>query len=115
MTKSSHPLALHPQNLGTCRARWFKWLERELTDRKVRGSNPTSASRLPLSRLGRPGSIPALVLPPGGMAARHQKARFQVILSQNQTDLQISVFIEISLIWVQVEHKVDRNSGTAST
>ncbi|KAG5453579.1 hypothetical protein CSKR_109533 [Clonorchis sinensis] len=25
-----------------------KWLERELTDRKVRGSNPTCASRLPL-------------------------------------------------------------------
>ncbi|KAG5453630.1 hypothetical protein CSKR_111585 [Clonorchis sinensis] len=25
-------------------ARWFKWSERESTDRKVRGSNPTSAS-----------------------------------------------------------------------
>ncbi|KAG5454059.1 hypothetical protein CSKR_102024 [Clonorchis sinensis] len=48
-------------------------LERERTDRKVRGSNPTSASRLPLSRLGQPGSIPALVLPSGGMAARHGK------------------------------------------
>ncbi|KER23706.1 hypothetical protein T265_08471 [Opisthorchis viverrini] len=34
------------------RARWPKWLEREFTDRKVRGSNPTSATRLPLSRLG---------------------------------------------------------------
>ncbi|KER30515.1 hypothetical protein T265_03123 [Opisthorchis viverrini] len=39
-----------------------KWLEREFTDRKVRGSNPTSASRLPLSRLGQPGSIPALLI-----------------------------------------------------
>ncbi|KAG5445375.1 hypothetical protein CSKR_104637 [Clonorchis sinensis] len=48
-------------------------LERERTDRKVRGSNPASASRLPLSRLGKPGSIPALVLPSGGMAARHRK------------------------------------------
>ncbi|KAG5450497.1 hypothetical protein CSKR_109095 [Clonorchis sinensis] len=48
-------------------------LERERTDRKVRGSNPVSASRLPLSRLGQPGSIPALVLPSGGMAARHRK------------------------------------------
>ncbi|KAG5455066.1 hypothetical protein CSKR_104572, partial [Clonorchis sinensis] len=48
-------------------------LERERTDRKVRGSNPTSASRLPLSRLGQPGSIPALVLPSGGMATRHRK------------------------------------------
>ncbi|KER23350.1 hypothetical protein T265_08760 [Opisthorchis viverrini] len=55
------------------RARWPKWLEREFTDRKVCGSNPTSASRLPLSRLGQPGSIPVLVLPSGGMAARHRK------------------------------------------
>ncbi|GAA55658.1 hypothetical protein CLF_108583 [Clonorchis sinensis] len=55
------------------RARRPKWLERELTDRKVRGSNPTSASRLPLSRLGQPGSIPALVQPSGGMAVRHRK------------------------------------------
>ncbi|KAG5444579.1 hypothetical protein CSKR_108055 [Clonorchis sinensis] len=37
--------------------RWLKWLECEFTDRKVRGSNPTSASRLPLSRLGQPGNI----------------------------------------------------------
>ncbi|KAG5445169.1 hypothetical protein CSKR_103341 [Clonorchis sinensis] len=39
----------------------------------------------------------------------------QVSLWQNQTDLQISVFIELSPIWVQVEHKVDGNSGTAPT
>ncbi|KAG5444907.1 hypothetical protein CSKR_103580 [Clonorchis sinensis] len=48
-------------------ARWPKWLERKITDRKVRGSNPTSASRLPLSSLGQPGSIPALVFPSGSM------------------------------------------------
>ncbi|KAG5445102.1 hypothetical protein CSKR_104004 [Clonorchis sinensis] len=48
------------------------WLQREFTDRKVRGSNPTSASRLPLSRLEQPGSIPAFVLPSGSMAARHR-------------------------------------------
>ncbi|KAG5452220.1 hypothetical protein CSKR_114348 [Clonorchis sinensis] len=47
--------------------------EREFTDRKVRGSNPTSASRLPLSRFGQPDSIPAPVLPLGGMAARRRK------------------------------------------
>ncbi|KAG5453166.1 hypothetical protein CSKR_106996 [Clonorchis sinensis] len=41
-------------------ARWPKWLEREFTDRKVRGSNPTSNSRLPLSRFGQPGSVQAL-------------------------------------------------------
>ncbi|KER23417.1 hypothetical protein T265_08690 [Opisthorchis viverrini] len=54
-------------------ARWTKWLEREFTDRKIRGSNPTSATRLLLSRLGRPGSIPDVVTP-CGMAARHRKA-----------------------------------------
>ncbi|KER23929.1 hypothetical protein T265_14528, partial [Opisthorchis viverrini] len=48
--------------------RWPKWLERGFTDRKVRGSNPTFASRLPLSRLGQPDSIPTLVQPSGGMA-----------------------------------------------
>ncbi|KAG5442716.1 hypothetical protein CSKR_108023 [Clonorchis sinensis] len=44
-----------------------------LGDRKLRGSNPTSASRRPLSGLGQPGSIPLLVLPSGGMAAKHRK------------------------------------------
>ncbi|KAG5455238.1 hypothetical protein CSKR_106460 [Clonorchis sinensis] len=53
--------------------RWLRWLEREFTDRKVRGSNPTSACRLPLSRLGHAGSIPALVLLSDGMAAGHRK------------------------------------------
>ncbi|KAG5455100.1 hypothetical protein CSKR_107358 [Clonorchis sinensis] len=63
-----------PGRFCSCRsARWLKWLEREFTDRKVRGSNPISASRLPLSRLGQPGSIPALVLPSGSMAARHRR------------------------------------------
>ncbi|KAG5454893.1 AAA ATPase midasin [Clonorchis sinensis] len=54
-------------------ARWPQSLEREFTDRTVRGSNPTSASRLPMSRLGQPGSIPGLVQPSGGMAVRHRK------------------------------------------
>ncbi|KAG5444023.1 hypothetical protein CSKR_106202 [Clonorchis sinensis] len=50
-----------------------KWLEREFTERKDRGSNPTSASRLPLSRLRQPGSVLALVQPSGGMAVRHRR------------------------------------------
>ncbi|KAG5442525.1 hypothetical protein CSKR_113378 [Clonorchis sinensis] len=50
-----------------------QWLEREFTDRKVRGSNLTSASRLLLSRLEQRGGISTLVLPLGGMAARHRK------------------------------------------
>ncbi|KAG5441921.1 hypothetical protein CSKR_106366, partial [Clonorchis sinensis] len=57
-------------NAGFQRARWIKWLEREFTNRKVRGSNPTSASQLHLSRLGQPGSIRAHVLLSGVMAAR---------------------------------------------
>ncbi|KAG5452464.1 hypothetical protein CSKR_110234 [Clonorchis sinensis] len=84
-------------------ARWFKWLEREFTDHKVRGSNPTSASGLPLSRLEQPGSIPALVLPSGGMAAKHRRG------SENRITTQLNVFVEIRSIWVQVEHKVDRS------
>ncbi|KAG5446221.1 hypothetical protein CSKR_112499 [Clonorchis sinensis] len=51
----------------------WMWLEREFTDRKVRSSNLTSASQLPLSRVGQPGSIPALVLHSGSRAARHRK------------------------------------------
>ncbi|KAG5443802.1 Secretion-regulating guanine nucleotide exchange factor [Clonorchis sinensis] len=64
---------LHKAWLHGSGARWLKWLEREFTDRKVRGSNPISASRLPLSRFGQPGNISALVHPSGGMAARHRK------------------------------------------
>ncbi|KAG5444718.1 hypothetical protein CSKR_112903 [Clonorchis sinensis] len=43
------------------------------TDRKIHSSNSTSASCLPLSSLGQPGSTPALLLPSGGMAVRHRK------------------------------------------
>ncbi|KAG5443389.1 hypothetical protein CSKR_108171 [Clonorchis sinensis] len=56
---------------------WFYGDEKdqwyEFTDRKVHGSNPTSASELPYSRLGRPDSIQALVLSSGDMATRHPK------------------------------------------
>ncbi|KAG5449561.1 hypothetical protein CSKR_101555 [Clonorchis sinensis] len=48
------------------------WLECDFTARRVRGSNPTSVSRRPLSRHEQPGSIPALVLSPGGMVAGHR-------------------------------------------
>ncbi|KAG5444596.1 hypothetical protein CSKR_100700 [Clonorchis sinensis] len=53
--------------------RWPKCLEREFTDRKVRVSNPTSASRLSLYRLWKPGSILALVSSSGGMTVTHRK------------------------------------------
>ncbi|KER21416.1 hypothetical protein T265_10259 [Opisthorchis viverrini] len=44
--------------MGTSRV--ALWLERDFTDRKVLDSNTTSASRLPLPRLGQPGNIPAI-------------------------------------------------------
>ncbi|KER22963.1 LOW QUALITY PROTEIN: hypothetical protein T265_14739 [Opisthorchis viverrini] len=47
-------------------ARLLKWLERKFTD-------PTSASRISMSRLGQPGTIPVLVLPLDDMAVRHRK------------------------------------------
>ncbi|GAA52366.1 hypothetical protein CLF_107933, partial [Clonorchis sinensis] len=43
-------------------------LAREFNDRMVRGSHPTSTSRLPLSRPGEPGSMSVFVLPSDGMA-----------------------------------------------
>ncbi|KAG5443013.1 hypothetical protein CSKR_113258 [Clonorchis sinensis] len=46
-----------------------QWLEREFTDWKVRVRTPLCTSTAP----GQPGSIPALVLPSGSMATRHQK------------------------------------------
>ncbi|KER30232.1 hypothetical protein T265_03289 [Opisthorchis viverrini] len=50
-----------------------QWSEREFTDRKARGSNPTFASQLPLSWFRKTGSIPAVVFPSGSMTARHRK------------------------------------------
>ncbi|KER24221.1 hypothetical protein T265_08067 [Opisthorchis viverrini] len=71
---------------------WARWLS-GYCDRKVRGSNPTSASRLPLSRLGPPGSILALVLPSGGMAVRHRK---DVTLERFPTKIDIQEVKSIS-------------------
>ncbi|KER30005.1 hypothetical protein T265_03485 [Opisthorchis viverrini] len=62
-TYTVHSTPYGSKHLGVLRARRLKCLEREFTDRKVRGSNPTSVSRLPLSRLRQPGSIPAPVPP----------------------------------------------------
>ncbi|KER29163.1 hypothetical protein T265_13438, partial [Opisthorchis viverrini] len=64
-----HSWQRNPKATG---ARSTKWLEREFTDPKLRGSNPTSTSRIPSYRLWQPGSIPALVPPFCGMVARNQ-------------------------------------------
>ncbi|KAG5445779.1 hypothetical protein CSKR_114032 [Clonorchis sinensis] len=78
------------------------WLEREFADRKVRGSNPTSASRLPLSRFGQPGSISALVQPSGGMTVRHRRGatgeRFLLCQRGNLAVSQPSCFLRLK--WV---------------
>ncbi|KER21796.1 hypothetical protein T265_09956 [Opisthorchis viverrini] len=58
---------------------WTKWKGSEFADQKVRGSNPTSASRIPLSRLGQPGSTPALVPPSCSMAARQLNASHKYV------------------------------------
>ncbi|KAG5453260.1 hypothetical protein CSKR_108466 [Clonorchis sinensis] len=67
---------------------WPKWLELQFIDQKVRGSNPTSASRLPLSRLGQPGSIPALVQASSGMAVGNERVlqpnNFEIFTPENQ-------------------------------
>ncbi|KAG5440990.1 hypothetical protein CSKR_109692 [Clonorchis sinensis] len=63
-------LDFKPPKIG---ARYGHWLERESTVRNVCDSDPASASRLLLFRLGQPGSTSALVLPLGCVAARHIK------------------------------------------
>ena len=53
------------------------------------------------------------------VAWKHHKREIQLgsrwVSRKNQIDMQMSVFLENSAIWVQVEHKVDGNSGTAPT
>ncbi|KAG5442080.1 hypothetical protein CSKR_102847 [Clonorchis sinensis] len=61
------------------------------------------------------GVNPEADISPRPVSQTGDSAGFQVSLPKNQIELQMNVFIEISLIWVQVEHKVDGNSGTAPT
>ncbi|KER22735.1 hypothetical protein T265_09219 [Opisthorchis viverrini] len=55
-----------------CGGEMAQWSELGFTDLKVRASNPTFASQIFLSGAGEPGSIPALVLPSGEIAARYR-------------------------------------------
>ncbi|KER24022.1 hypothetical protein T265_14513, partial [Opisthorchis viverrini] len=60
--------------------RFLSWYTSDgSSGRKVRVSNPTSVSRLPLSRLGQPGSIPALMQPSGGTTVRHRMGATAVL------------------------------------
>ncbi|KER23200.1 hypothetical protein T265_14686, partial [Opisthorchis viverrini] len=99
--------------------RWFNWLERKFINRKVRGSNPTSVSQLPMSRPGQPGSNPVLVLFSSRVAARQRKGvtaeRFPI--RRTQMNLSFKNTLKEVFTWnpvcVQVEHKIDGNAGTA--
>ncbi|KAG5450989.1 hypothetical protein CSKR_105258 [Clonorchis sinensis] len=50
-----------------------QWVRHEINDWKVRGLNPTSASRLLLPRLPQSGSILGSVLSSGGMDTMHRR------------------------------------------
>ncbi|KER23080.1 hypothetical protein T265_14717, partial [Opisthorchis viverrini] len=79
-----------------------QWLECEFIGHKVCGSNPISASRLQLSKLGQPGSLPAITLPSGGMATRHRKSVTDERISQLKhwrvSDLRCKVTLEFRLL-----------------
>ncbi|KER25459.1 hypothetical protein T265_07083 [Opisthorchis viverrini] len=69
----THHILFLCQNYTLLWGEMAQWLESELINRKVCGSDLTSASRLLLSRLGQPDSILALLLPSDCIAARHRK------------------------------------------
>ncbi|KAG5453143.1 hypothetical protein CSKR_106970 [Clonorchis sinensis] len=73
MCATASTVILCLEQLFTHKVRVGSVAEGGFTDRIVCGSKPTSAFRLPLSRLRQPGSIPALVLPSSGVAAKHRK------------------------------------------
>ncbi|KAG5442325.1 hypothetical protein CSKR_109857 [Clonorchis sinensis] len=74
-----------------------QWLEREFTDRKVCGSNPTSASRLLLSRLGQPDGIIAQVFS-GGMASQTIGQGSKTLICISFTKLNIHLLLERVLL-----------------
>ncbi|KAG5442530.1 hypothetical protein CSKR_108725 [Clonorchis sinensis] len=78
----------------------LSWAKHGLTDQKVCGSNPASASQLLLSRFGQPGSISALVHHSNGMAARHS----------NEFKVGRLLFSYVDLIVSQTEHICSRTA-----
>ncbi|KER30003.1 hypothetical protein T265_03483 [Opisthorchis viverrini] len=88
------------------RARFPKGFERELTDRKVRCSNPTSSSRLPLSRLRQPGSIQALVLPSCGIFAgphvfeKHTHLQIDLVFTRDSTESLVYDTLQLKVLHI---------------
>ncbi|KAG5447233.1 hypothetical protein CSKR_114253 [Clonorchis sinensis] len=85
-------------------------LDRSSRDAEVRGSKPTSASRLPLSRLGQSGIRSALVVPSGGMAAGHRKGasakrcpHLKALLYWTEFPVHIKIMVESALRSILLE------------
>ncbi|KER26214.1 hypothetical protein T265_06494 [Opisthorchis viverrini] len=74
-------------------------------DRKVCISKPTPAYRLALSRLRRPDSISALVLPYDSTAARHRKRITAELLLLNITPYVIVLSYTVHLSVASTQHR----------
>ncbi|KAG5448583.1 hypothetical protein CSKR_102016 [Clonorchis sinensis] len=71
--EEAESMRVKPTTSGRLTGRDGSVVRAQIHWRKVYGLNPTYVYRLPLSKLGQLGSIPALVLPLGGVAARPRK------------------------------------------
>ncbi|KER27590.1 LOW QUALITY PROTEIN: hypothetical protein T265_13764 [Opisthorchis viverrini] len=133
-TTNAEPCLDNPSaSSSTYAPRRPEWLECQFTDRKVRGSNPTSASRLPLSRPGRSGSVPALASPSSWTTllyfwhTRSSLLRPRITkahpvdrlvqgshpLLQASTTTGVQRSIDLVSICTETTHKVAENSSTA--
>ncbi|KAG5445222.1 hypothetical protein CSKR_103397 [Clonorchis sinensis] len=61
-------------------------------------------TRLPLSRLGQPGSIPAFVQPSGGMAVRHRKGK----------EIELALIADLTPILGQCDHEAIRTKSSVA-
>ncbi|KAG5447150.1 hypothetical protein CSKR_107956 [Clonorchis sinensis] len=107
-TNSIRDLTFQEMQSGFTRRRslvlqMVQWLGHEITYRKVSGSNPTCALRLLLSRLEQPDNI-ALIIPSGGLAARHRKGATVELIILEST---------IKFFMKETTHKVAENPSTA--
>ncbi|KAG5452513.1 hypothetical protein CSKR_103318 [Clonorchis sinensis] len=85
-------------------ARWPEWLEREFTDRKVRGSNPTSTSRLPCLGLGNLAvSQPSCFLCVAWQLGTERVLQLNDTISSSERILTTSRFVVVDL-FTDLEH-----------
>ncbi|KER25508.1 hypothetical protein T265_07073 [Opisthorchis viverrini] len=78
-----------------------------MSNEKARGSKPATASRFTPSRFGQPDSIPALVLPSGGMAARHRNGvtaeRFDTEVTGSEGSHVQSIHFAVSITFIRFD------------